>query len=42
MTLYSVQPNGRIFVKGYGFLTFEIWEKSIGEDIIKNFTGKYV
>ena len=26
MTRYSVQPGDRIFVKGYGFLSFtEIW-----------------
>ena len=33
MTRYSVQPRGRIFVKGYGFLSFA---KNMGRDIVKN------
>ena len=33
MTCYSVQPRDRIFVKGYGFLSFA---KNMGRDIVKN------
>ena len=33
MKRYSVQPRHRIFVKGYGFLSFA---KNIGRDISKN------
>ena len=32
MTSYSVQPKDRIFVKGYGFLSFA---KNMGRDIGK-------
>ena len=39
---YSVQPRDRIFVKGYGFLSFA---KNMGKNIVKNITktlsGKY-
>ena len=42
MKFCSVQPRDRIFVKGYGFLTFA---KNMGEDIGKNISenlsGKY-
>ena len=32
MTLYSVQPRDRIFVKGYGFLSFTTYMgKNIGK-----------
>ena len=34
----SVQPKDRIFVKGYGFLSFA---KNIGENISKDLNGKY-
>ena len=42
MTRYSVQPRDRIFVKGYGFLSFakNIGEK-IGINMSKNLRGKY-
>ena len=33
MTRYSVQPGDRIFVKGYGFLSFA---KNMGKNIGKN------
>ena len=40
MMRYSVQPRVRIFVKGYGFLSFtKNLGKSIGKDI--NLSGKY-
>ena len=39
---YSVQPRDRIFVKGYGFLSFaKNMAKSIGTNISKNLRGKY-
>ena len=38
MTRYSVQPRDRIFVKGYGFISFA---KNIGKNISKNLSGKY-
>ena len=33
MTRYSVKPRDRIFVKGYGFLSFA---KNVGKDIGEN------
>ena len=42
MTQYSVQPRGRIFVKGYGFLFFaKNMSKNIGKNISKDLSGKY-
>ena len=42
MTQYSIQPRKRIFVKGYGFLSFDKnMGKNIGENIRKNLSGKY-
>ena len=38
MTQNSVQHRERIFVKGYGFLSFA---KNIGKNITKNSSGKY-
>ena len=42
MIRYSVQPRDRIFVKGYGFLSFA---KNMGKNIVKNISknlrGKY-
>ena len=39
---YSVQPKDRIFVKGYGFLSFaKNLGKDIGKNISKNLSGKY-
>ena len=39
---YSVQPRGRIFVKGYGFLSFDKnMATNIGKNISKNLSGKY-
>ena len=39
---YSVQPEDRIFVKGYGFLSFaNNMDKNIGKDISKNIGSKY-
>ena len=35
---YSAQSRNRIFVKGYGFLSFV---KNIGKNITKNLSGKY-
>ena len=38
---YSVQSRGKIFVKGYGFLSFaESMGKNIGKNINKNLSGK--
>ena len=42
MARYSVQPGDRIFVKGYGFLSFvNNMNKNIGKDVSKNFSSKY-
>ena len=42
MMCYTVQPKDRIFVKGYGFLSFDKnMGKNIGKNIIKNLSGKY-
>ena len=38
MTRYSVQPRDRIFVKGYGFLSFA---KNMGKNISENLSDKY-
>ena len=39
---YSVQPRNKIFVKGYGFLSFsKTMGKSIGKSISKNLSDKY-
>ena len=39
---YSVQPTDRIFVKGYGFLSFaKSMSKNIGKTISKRVSGKY-
>ena len=42
MTWYSVQPRDRIFVKGYGFLSFaRNMGENVGKDICKNLSSKY-
>ena len=42
MTRYSVQPRNRIFVKGYGFLSFvKNTGKDIGKNISKGLGSKY-
>ena len=42
MTRYSVQPRDRIFVKGYGFLSFaKNMGKNTVKNISKNLSGKY-
>ena len=42
MTRYSVQPRDRIFIKGYGFLSFaKDMGKNIGKNISKDFSHKY-
>ena len=42
MTRYSVQLRDRIFVKGYGFLSFtKNMGKNIGKNITKNLSSKY-
>ena len=39
---YSVQPRDRIFVKGYGFLSFaKNVGKNVGKIIGKSLSGKY-
>ena len=39
---YSVQPRDRIFVKGYGFLSFaKSMSKNIGKTISQRVSGKY-
>ena len=41
-TRYSVQPVDRIFVKGYGFLSFaKNMGGNIGKNISKNLSSKY-
>ena len=42
MTRYSVQPRDRIFIKGYGFLSFaKNMGKNIGKNISKTLSGKH-
>ena len=42
MRRYSVQPRDRIFVKGYGFLSFaKNMDRNIGKNICKNLSSKY-
>ena len=42
MTRYSAQPRYRIFVKGYGFLSFaKNMGKNIGKHISKSLSSKY-
>ena len=42
MTRYSVQPRERIFVKGYGFLSFaKNMGRNLGKNLSKNLGGKY-
>ena len=42
MTRYSVQPRDRIFVKGYGFLSFaRNMGRNIGKSISENLSTKY-
>ena len=42
MTRYSVQSRDRIFIKGYGFLSFaKNIGKNIGKNISKNLSSKY-
>ena len=43
MTHYSIEPENRIFVKGYGFSSFvKNMSKNIGKDISKNLSGKCI
>ena len=43
MMCYSVQSRDRLFVKGYGFLSFpKTMGKNIGKNISKNLCGKYI
>ena len=35
---YSTEPRGRIYIKGYGFLSFA---KNIGKNLSKNLSSKY-
>ena len=42
MTCFPVQPRDRIFVKGYGFLSFaKNMGKNIDKNISKNLSSKY-
>ena len=42
MTRYSIQPRDRIFVKGYGFLSFAKNEgRNTGKNISKTLRGKH-
>ena len=42
MQRYSVQPKYRIFVKGYGFLSFaRNIGKNVGKNTSKNLSSKY-
>ena len=38
MIRYSIQPRNRIFVKGYGFLSFA---RNMGKNISKDLSGNY-
>ena len=43
MTRYSVQPRNRVFVKGYGFLSFaKNMYRNIGKNISKNLSSNLV
>ena len=43
MTRYSVQPRDRIFVKGYGILSFtKNMGKNIGEKVSKSLSSKWL
>ena len=40
MTRYSIEPKNRIFLKGYGFLSFvKNMSKHIAKNISKNVSG---
>ena len=40
MTRYSIEPKNRIFLKGYGFMSFvKNMSKNIVKNISKNFSG---
>ena len=40
MTRYSIEPKNRIFLKGYGFMSFvKNMSKNIFKNISKNFSG---
>ena len=42
MTLYSVQPKNRMYVKGHGFFSFaKDMGRNIGKRIIKKLSSKY-
>ena len=42
MMCYSIEPRDRIFLKGYGFLSFaKNMSKNIGKNISKNLNSKY-
>ena len=42
MTRYSVQTGDRVFLRGYGFLSFpKNMGKNIGKNTKKNLSGKY-
>ena len=42
MMCYSIEPTDRIFLKGYGFLSFaKNMSKNIGKNISKNLNSKY-
>ena len=42
MTSYSVQPRNEIFVRDYGFLSFDRnMGKIVGKNIGKNLSNKY-
>ena len=42
MTRYSIQPRDRIFVKGYGFLSFaKNVARNTGKNISKTLSGKH-
>ena len=42
MISYSIHSRDRIFVQGYGFLTFlKNMGKNIGKNVGKNLSGKY-
>ena len=38
MTRFSLQATDRIFITGYGFLSFG---KNVGKNVSKNLSGKY-
>ena len=42
MLCYSLEPRYQVFVKSYGFLSFDVnMSTNIGKNVCKNLAGKY-